>query len=183
MTNHQQPFREEITMTTTPKRRFRRRFVAIAVAGCVFIGAAGALAYFVSRGSGTTATNVTTGTAATLPVTVVLGPSTGSPLTPAGTAQTFTVQVHNANNVPVDYLLTAAVRSDGAGGVYDTTSGGFVDACLASWYGVTLSVTSPVTQPANTLLNEGSGSVTMSDNGADQSACESLTPEIDVTAS
>jgi hypothetical protein len=169
--------------TTAPKRHHRRRLAVIAVAGIIGLSATAALAYFVSRGTGTTATNVTTGTAPILPVTVVLGAVSGGPLTPGSGSEVFNVQVYNHNSVSVDYALSAAVRSDAAGGIYDTTSSTFVDSCLAAWYGVALSVTSPIAQPSNTLLNEGTATVAMSDSGTDQSVCEALKPAVDVTAS
>jgi hypothetical protein len=170
-------------MNPTTPRRHRRRFIAIGVAGLIGIGSAGALAFFLSRGTGTASQHVTTGSAPILSVTILPQAVVGPALLPAGAPDTFLVRVNNSNAVAVELQLTPTVRKDAGGGIFDTTSATFVDACQASWFSATMVTGGVYTIPAGNTPNLDSVTVSLTDTGTDQSACEALAPEIGVTAS
>ena len=85
--------------------------------------------------------------------------------------------------------MTAAMTTDGSGGVYDTTSSSFVDACKASWFSASigsLNKTLPIIMSSSQFTGTVTGTVTVTmpaDALNNQAACGSLTPQVAVTAS
>jgi hypothetical protein len=170
-----------------PRRRLRRRVAIIVIAGIAGIGGVTAAAYFLTRGTATTTGNaVIGGTPAPIAFELLLSAPTGPALTPGGSAQTLNVFAQNTSSTPLATSITPSLRSDGTG-IFDTTSGQFVDACKAVWFSLS-TVNPPGTQyslPANmtSVSNIDGVLLKLNDSGTDQSACESLTPEVDVSAS
>jgi hypothetical protein len=173
--------------TNAPRRRLRRRLAIIVIAGVTGIGGITAAAYFLTRGTGaTTGSAVIGGTPAPIAFQLSLGAPTGPALTPGGGAQQLNVLAENTSSTPLVTTITASIKTDGTG-IWDTTSGKYVDTCKASWF--TLTTENPVGTQYNLPANMSSVSnidavlLKLNDSGTDQSACESLTPEVDVSAS
>lgn len=166
------------------RRRLRRRFVAVAVAGIIGVGSVTALAYFLTHGFGSSSIAVTVGGApAPVPISLSLAYTTRPALTPGGAPDTIEVDASNANAVPVEFSLTPVIKTDGTG-IYDTTSSSYKDACKASWFTVALTTGGTDTLPAHaTSTQVDELTVTLIDSGSDQSACEGLVPEVDISAS
>jgi hypothetical protein len=165
------------------QHHFFRRHRVLSLLALFGILPVAVLAYFLSHGVGSTTQTVTTAGAASEPISLSVGALSGPALSPGGGADTFTVSATNRNADSVAFSLTATVKTDGTG-IFDTTSGAYVDSCPASWYSATLQTGGTHILPAGSGQLIDTVTVAMpTNNGTDQSACESLTPEIDVAAS
>lgn len=114
---------------------------------------------------------------------------TGPALAPDGSsAQTIDFSVTNVTSSPqVLHSETYALTMDANGGIYDTISDTFVDACQSSWFSIgggDGGVVLPDTlQPSQSLLN-GQVSVTMiAEPNTNEDACENLSPQVDISGS
>lgn len=157
-----------------------RRWPAVVAVVGVLAGAGMALAYFTSTGSGTG--HAAVGNAS--PYAVAVATATGGPLLPGSGSQTVTYVVTNTGSGAEDLNATAAaLTTDASGGVYDTTSGTFVDGCQASWFTVAITDPNlPVDLAPGGSYSAGSATITMQDSGTNQDACEGLTPQVTVSA-
>ena len=153
--------------------------VGVSIAG---LGATGALAYFLAHGTGTTTTTVTTGAAANVPLTFTAVGASGPVLTPGGASDSFRVNANNGNSAAATFGLAVTAKHDASGGVFNTASSSYVDGCQASWFVITLTTGGPYVVPANSAVNVDTVTISLTETGTDQSACESLTPEIDIAA-
>jgi len=173
--------------STAPKRRHRRRLAAILVAAAIGIGSVTALAYFLTRGtSSTSVTAPVGGTPPPIAFTLLTTNVAPGPITPGSGMVEYNINATNPTSTPLTFALTATVKTDGVGGVYDNVSSAFVDGCKASWF--TTQIGEPVgwqySLPANaTNIGIDHVIVKMTESGTDQSACENLSPEVDVAAS
>ena len=84
--------------------------------------------------------------------------------------------------------VTGVIRTDGAGGVYDTVSNTWVDGCSASWFNVVVSPPSTLPQDVNPGATAASTSsllvgIGLNDVAYNQNACANLHPAFDLTAS
>jgi len=165
------------------KRYLNRKSGAIIAAVAVSLGVTGAaMAYFTgNNGSGNGSATVGTSTA----LQVSVGSCEGSALVPGSGSQTCGFTVTNPGPAQQRLASTSvAMRHDGSGNVYDTTTSGFVSGCQASWFDVNVS-----SDPAPIVLASGAdvttGTVTMtmpSDAVNNQDACQGITPGFTVTA-
>lgn len=161
----------------------KRRIIALCT--LLFVLMAGiASAYFVlvSQGTG----HVTD--APVPPFSVILAPPTGGPLSPGVNVDTVTFTIKNTTDSTQTLQSESwSLSTDDNGGVYDTITGVYVDGCQASWFtidGGDGGVTLPSSMPAGTSFTGGAVTVSMPINTAvDQSGCEGLSPQVEVTAS
>jgi len=167
------------------KGRFKTRkraAVAIILALAVPVGVA---AYFLSQGVGNDPNGAfKTGSAPVVNVTITNDSApTGAALLPGGAAQSEGVYVANPNNAQVQFTLHASLNTDGTG-VYDGSTGAYVDGCKASWFTLTQTPsTGPFTLAANAAATqEITVSLALTETGSDQSACENLRPTFTVVA-
>jgi hypothetical protein len=164
-------------------RKFaKRRGIAALTVVVALALAAGAYAFFTGSG-GSGVGNATVGQATALAVT--LDQPTGDSLLPGAGSNVFAYHVKNAGSGSQQVTtITAALKTDAAGGVFDTKSNSDVDTCKAAWFTV---VNAPGTLPdvlAAGGVHEGSATVTMPANLTEnQDACQGLTPEVIVSAS
>jgi hypothetical protein len=173
-------------VTAAPRRRFRRRFVSIAAVFTVLLGGGSALAYFLAHGTGSATQNFVVGSAPTLNVNILPQAVAGSALTPGGPAQQSVIKIGNpgSNNATASVTLTATVKKDGAGGIFDAASNNYVDSCLASWFTTSFAnAGGPFLIPAGNTNVVDTLSLAMIDSGTDQSVCENLQPVVTVTGS
>lgn len=158
----------------------RKRVVATVGVIASLVVAALAVAYFTSTGTGTG--NATVGSSSNYTVTV--DAATGGPLYPGSGTTNLAYHVKNVNAGQQQVgTITAALTTDAGGGVYDTTSAGFVDGCKASWFTVT---NHPGTLPdnlAHNAVHDGSADIVLNDSGTAQDACQGLKPQLTVNAS
>jgi hypothetical protein len=159
----------------------RRIAIAAAAAAVVLAGGSAAYAYFTSTGSGTG--NATVGTAGTWEVTP--GTPSGGPLYPGSGSETIQFTVKNTGSG--DEEFSSALPSVP---VYDSTTDAETSAgadilnCTASWFDAT--VTSD--PDLNTEVGAGDSvsvvvTVTLSDSGTDQDACENAAPAVSLSIS
>jgi hypothetical protein len=172
------------TTTSAPRRRRRRRVAIIAITAAVGIGGITAAAYFLTRGTSTL--SVPAPVAGTPPpVAFTLSATNPSGAMSPGDADSFDLNATNPTATPLIFQLAATVKKDVNGGVYDTVAHAFNDNCLATWF--TTAYSSPgmtFTLAANaTNVSLEQVVISMIDSGTDQSACESLAIEVDVSAS
>jgi hypothetical protein len=85
----------------------KKLFGIIGLAGIIPIGV---LAYFLAHGVGLLSTQVSTGAATTLPVTVTSQLIAGAALTLGGTGDTISLNVNNANSQQVAFVFTPTVK-------------------------------------------------------------------------
>jgi hypothetical protein len=158
----------------------KKRTIALVVVGSLVV-AGGAVAYFTSTGSGTG--NATVGSASNWVVTT--SAPTGGALYPGTGSDVVAYNVQNASTGYQNLAgTTAALTTDTAGGVYDTTSKAFVDGCQASWFTVVNSDTgTPVDLAGGTSYTAGYATITMQDSGTNQNPCQGLTPQVTINAS
>lgn len=158
----------------------RRKIAAVAVVAALAI-AGGAAAYFLSTGSGST--TATVGTAGTLSVSVTDG---GTVLYPGGASDSYTATATNnsTGDLATGTSNTASLATDGSGDLLKPGGASSYTGCKASWF----TVVAPTNQasPVSIAANGGShtftgGSVTLTETGTDQSACENATPTVNVT--
>jgi hypothetical protein len=120
--------------------------------------------------------------------TVASTASSGGPLFPGSGSEAipFTVTNASAGQQAINSIATA-LTTDNSGGVFDTTSGVFVDGCLASWFTVSNTVPSfpydlAGTNPGAAGVYSGTATLTMQDAPTvAQDACQGLTPQIKIT--
>jgi hypothetical protein len=156
----------------------KKRGIAALCVAAVLALAGGAYAYFTSTGSGTGSASVGSATS----FTVTAATATGGPLYPGSGSQTISYTVTNAGSGAENLSATSAsVASSGAN---ITDHGVAVAGCLASWFTAT---DSPPTLPQDlaggATSTAGSVTVTMSDSGTSQNACEGASPDITISAS
>lgn len=169
------------------KRRLKLTKLRLgAFLAAVLVGstAVAALAYFATRGTGSSAIIVTNGgTPAPVAITLSLGYQTHPALTPGGAGDTIAVSAANPNSVPVTFALTPVMRTDGTG-IYDTTSSAFVDGCKVAWYTAVLTTGGTDSLAAHaTSTQVDTLTVSLIESGGVQDACENLSPEVDISAS
>jgi hypothetical protein len=156
-----------------------KRIVAAGLTAGLTLGlASAAFAYFTSTGSGTG--NATVGSAGTW--TVATSAPTGGLLYPGVGTDTVAYTVTNSGSGYEELNgTTAALKTATGGGVYDTTTSAFVDGCQASWFTViNTTVTGDVAAAGDLSSNV---TIALTDSGTNQDACESLTPQVIVSAS
>ena len=150
------------------------------------VGSVTALAYFLTRGTATTSVTAPI-SGAPPPVAFTLSTSTAAPgpLTPGGAEVEYNIAGTNPSSTPIVFSMVATVKTDGTG-IFDTLSHAYVDGCLASWF------TAVIGEPGGftySLAGSASGvgldhvTISMSNPNTDQSACEGLSPEVDIAAS
>jgi hypothetical protein len=181
----------------------RKSFVAAGMALLLMGGVAGAV--FLSQATPTHGTShVTTQSGgATVPVTITddgVESTSGGPataLSPGGSTELAVFKLTTTGSAVADVsTISFSIPSDGNGNVLDTANGNApVPGCLASYFQLSSGNTDflaaglgqPPTGPANVpfsvnsagvLVGEG---VTMPANAADQSACEGISPEIQLS--
>jgi hypothetical protein len=157
----------------------RRWLFPLIAAPLLFAGVAAA--YFIANtGTG----SFTVGNAG---FSVVLQPATGPSLAPGNNAtQTIDFTVTNNTNSAITLNTeTAAITTDQAGGVLDTTSGQYVDSCLAIWFSTTWGdggVPLPRSMAPGSALTYGEIFIVMPANTSiNQNACSGLTPAVSLT--
>jgi archaellum component FlaG (FlaF/FlaG flagellin family) len=160
----------------------KKRLVAGVVVLLALAVAGAALAYFTGGGSGTTQV-AAVGTSSNLSVT--FGTPTGAMYPGTGT-DTIPFTITNAGSGAQELSAVAAsVANDGSGNV--TSSGAAVTGCLAAWFAASPgTLSAPVDLAASGQAGDsysGTVTVTMSDSGTNQDACEGQTPDITVTGS
>jgi hypothetical protein len=168
-----------MTRRNAVKKLRTKKGLAILLAGAIVLGGAGAaLAYFTSTGNGTG--NATVGTAGSW--TVATSAPTGGLLYPGTGTDTVAYTVTNSGSGYQELNgTTAALTTDVAGGVFDTTTHAFVDGCQASWFTVTNTTVSGDVAPSADLSS--SLTITMQDSGTVQDPCKNLTPQVTISAS
>lgn len=159
------------------RRISRKPLIAGLSVLAVLAMAGGAFAYFTSSGSGTG--TATVGTAAAF--TVNPATATGGLIYPGSGSESISYTVTNGGSGAENLsATTAAVASSG---VNITENSAPVSGCLASWFTAT---NHPPTLPQDlaggATSNAGSVTVTMTDSGGNQNACENATPDITVGA-
>lgn len=156
----------------------RRAAVAGSIVAVAFAGVA--FAYFTDSGSGTG--NATVGSSS--PYTVTVDAATGGPLFPGAGTTNLAYHVTNVSsgNQQVS-LITAALTTNAAGGIFDTTSGAFVDGCKAAWFTVTNNPGELPNNLAGGATHDGSADLVLNDSGTNQDACQGLSPQLTVNAS
>lgn len=156
----------------------RRIAVVGTIVAFVVISASAAFAYFTSTGTGSGSASV--GTAGTWTVNVK-NDASGN-LLPGGGAEKVGYTIINPNKGAQAFTtVTATVGSDGTNVL--NASGTAVSGCLAAWFTADPGTTTP---PAGTSIPHngtatGSVTVTMTDSGTNQDACENVSPQITVT--
>jgi hypothetical protein len=154
----------------------KKRAIATLIAIGALIIAGGAFAYFTASGSATGQAAV--GSAS--PWTVAFGTTTGS-MYPGAGAAVLPYTITNASSGHQKLATTAAsVNADVNGNV--TSHGTTVTGCLASWFTATNTPPTAADLAAGGQAT-GSVSVAMADAAVNQNACQSVTPDITVSAS
>ena len=162
------------------KKLFTTRRRVLIVGGAVTVmalaGGGAAYAYFTTSGSGTGTGAV--GTSTNFKVTVAA--PTGGPLYPGSGTETFSYTVNNpsSGNQLLNTVTISAAPSSAA-----ATAG-----CLASWYSInggtdsaTINVGTDLAGGATTAAQ--TFTLTLTDQNANQDACENDAPVVTVTAS
>jgi hypothetical protein len=170
---------------TEMRRRLKKKGWIIAGLTCLIaIGsAAAAFAYFTAGGTGVTHADSVGASSA---LTVSFGTPTGTMYPGAGSsAVPYTVTNAGAGQQQLT-SVTAAVNADASGNI--TVSGTSVAGCKAAWF--TASVGTPalpvVLTPSGsgaTASFTGTLTVSMTDSGTNQNACQNQTPDVTVSAS
>ena len=137
-----------------------------------------AFAYFTARGAARVRPQVGTGPGDAFTLTSS-GPDT--PLTPGGGAQQFDVSIQNTS-VESAYIgeVSMSVLSNSVTGDAETPGGDDIVGCAASWFTVSPSmVVNTNVGAGDTVTASGLGldlpSISMSESGTDQDACEGST--------
>lgn len=161
--------------------RFKKKFVAVALASGVALGAGGiAAAYFTASGTGTGSANV----GRPIPFTITQFATFGT-LGPGGTPQTLTFRISNTY-VTRQHLstVTAKIVVAGTGNIETATTPGHtpVPGCSASTFSLTLTPT-----PITIVLTLGTTqvvtvTVVMHTNTSTQLACAGKHPLVEVHA-
>jgi hypothetical protein len=156
----------------------RKRTIAVITTLALLAMAAGAFAYFTSSGSGTGKATVGASTA----FTVTPASATGGPLYPGSGTQTISYTVTNPGSGAENLSSTSAAVASSSGNV--TVNGTAVPGCLASWF---TAVNHPPTLPQDlaggATSTAASVTVTMQDSGTNQNPCQSVQPDITISAS
>lgn len=161
------------------KRFTRKQIAAVAVTAVLVAGGGSiAFAYFTASGSGTGSATIGTGPGDAFTLTSS-GPDT--PLTPGGGAQQFDVSIQNTS-VESAYIgeVSMSVLSNSVTGDAETPGGDDIVGCAASWFTVSPSmVVNTNVGAGDTVTASGLGldlpSISMSESGTDQDACEGST--------
>lgn len=175
-----------------------RRVLVLACALAAF-GAAGALAYFTSAGSGSGRASVgssspftvnfnVSGGSSRLPVQYVrgigsVGSLSASNLYPGSGSDTLSYNIENDASAAEDLASTTASIAALNGDI--TENGVEVPGCLQSWFQAANTPPSSLPQELSGGEASASGSVTvtMTDTDSDQDACQGASPDIVVQAS
>jgi hypothetical protein len=160
----------------------RRIAVVGTMVAIIVVSASAAFAYFTSTGSGTGSASV--GSAGNWTVTV--NNDTTGKLLPGSGNEKVGYTITNPNKGAQSFTtVTATVTADPAtGGVLDTNNGNaVVPGCQASWFTADAGATNPIagTSIAKNGTATGTVTVTMTDSGTNQDACENVDPQITVT--
>ena len=158
------------------QRFTRKKIGAAAVTAALLIGGGGiAFAYFTASGGGTGTASVGSGPGQAFVITSD-GPDTA--LTPGNGDQQFDVSIQNTSDQAA-YVGTVsmAVLTDAGTGDAETPEGTDIAGCDASWFTVTPSLGVDTTVAVgDTVTASGLDlhlpSISMTDSGADQDACE-----------
>lgn len=161
-------------------RFVNKKTVSVAVVVGVIGGTIAAYAYFTSQGSGSGAASVGTAT----PWTVSGVSTTGGPLKPASGTETIGYTVTNSSSGQQKLnAVTVSVVNDGSGNVLNSASGdAAVAGCLVSWFSVDNSGAPSAANLAGGGSVTGSATVTMTDSGTSQDACQGVSPKLNVVA-
>jgi hypothetical protein len=168
-------------------RMIAKRRVAIigATTAIALAGGGAAFAYFTSTGNGTG--HGTVGTSGTWNVTETGTSGVMYPGATSGSTLTFSVTNTGSGDQDITSLAAVVDTSTAPPGdveVGPTPTPSVVASCAASWF--TAAITSPTTLPSTTApleVNPGASvtvtvGVTMSDPNANQDACESQLPDV-----
>ena len=140
----------------------------------------GAYAYFTSSGSGTG--SATVGSSSNYNIAV--DTATGGPLYPGSGTTNLAYHVKNVGQGQQSVSsITAGLKTNQSGEVYDATTQAAATGCLATWFTVT---NHPGTLPdnlANNASHNGSADVVLNDSGTNQDACQGVKPQLTVSAS
>jgi len=171
---------------TLKLRITRKRGIALSLLALLALAAGGAYAYFTATGTATDQGAGTVGT--TTPFQVTFGTATGTMYPGAGSTVipfTITNEGTGYENLSSAAVVIPDTVGDGSGDIED--AGVDVTGCLAAWFSATVSTApsygdlAPNGQSGDSAT--GDVTVTMSDSGTDQDACENATPDITVNAS
>lgn len=159
---------------------FKQKRIAAALGVLVALAmAVGAYAYFTSSGSGSG--NATVGSSSNYTVTV--DAATGGPLYPGSGTTNLAYHVKNAGQGQQQVSsITAALKANVAGDVYNTTTSAYVDGCKAYWFTVT---NHPGTLPDNLAANanhNGDADLVLTDSNTNQDVCQGVKPQLTVSA-
>jgi hypothetical protein len=159
----------------------RRIAVVGTMVAIIVVSASAAFAYFTSTGSGTGSASV--GSAGNWTVTV--NNDTTGKLLPGSGNEKVGYTITNPNKGAQSFTtVTAAVATDGSGNVLDANNAGApVVGCQAAWFNADAGVTSPLAGTSIPKNGNATGTVTvtMTDSGTNQDACENVDPQITVT--
>jgi hypothetical protein len=138
-------------------------------------------AYFTGEGTGTGSAEV--GTASPWDVTDIT--TAGPALLPNSGTQTVSYTITNASDGQQSLNAVEVTLADDGGNVLNSEAEDApVEGCLVSWFVVdnTGAPTTPASLAGGASVT-GSATVTMSDPGVNQNACQGVSPQIIVTAS
>lgn len=157
----------------------RKRVLGVIGLAAILTVASASFAYFTDEGSGTG--NGTVGSSTKYAVTV--DAATGGSLYPGAGVDTLEYHVKNEGSGHQQLSsITATLTKDEGGNVYNTTTKAFATGCKSSWFTV---VNSPGTLPddlAGGATHSGSATVELKNEAESQNACQSVTPQLTVTA-
>ena len=159
----------------------RRIAVVGAIVAFIAVSASAAFAYFTSTGSGTGSASV--GTASGGWAVTVKSDTTGTLLPGSGNEKIGYTITNSGKGAQAFSTVAATVNADSSGNVVDATTKNPVVGCLASYFTADAGVTTPAagTSIAKNGTATGTVTVTMTDSGTNQDACEGVSPEITVT--
>ncbi|HUA47750.1 MAG TPA: hypothetical protein VMA77_21105 [Solirubrobacteraceae bacterium] len=169
-------------------RKLLKKRVAVIGALAALVAAGGAYAYF-TGGSGSVTGSGTVGTSTALSVTTGTASWSGtlSALYPGASNDTeylpFTVTNNGSGHQAVS-AITATVLAD-ANGYAETSTGGSIAGCLASWFTATVD-SSDTSLPADLAAGAtytGKIDLTMQDVNTSQNSCKSAAPAVTISAS
>ena len=156
-------------------RRWRIRPTAAVAATVVLALAGGGVAYawFTSGGTGAGSAIVGSGPSDAF---VISASAPEGPLLPGNGPQAFDLHVANTTGRDAG-VATVSISLATSGNDLATGTGADIAGCLASWFGVTPSVTFGAVVPAHSTITASGRAltlpaITMSDAGVDQDACQ-----------
>ena len=156
----------------TDMRKFSKATVAIGTAGILVASAGAAYAYWTTTGSGSGSAAASSGAGT---VTLHASFPTAALAPGAANAQAVAYTADNANtySTKVGALTVTSVTVDST----HATNG-----CLAADFSATAVTSNTTVAASSTGTSVGSGTITMADTAADQSACKGATITINVTS-